>query len=498
MITHALVPSIRNNSLVDIEISGGNISRIATAGDIEPGDHEVLDVDGRVVMPGLWDEHVHFSLWALHRRRHSLQAATSAQEAADIMAEAIRQAKARGDHDPVIVGTGYRDGLWPDAKTTALLDAATGDTPVVLLSVDVHSCWVNTATLRAFGVVGHDEDGVLREQECFELTGRISDVDDLTMDQWALDAAEAAAARGVVGIVDLEMRYNPEDWRRRVQASGGRYPLRIDAGVYLENLDRAISEGLKTGTPIAPGVVMGPFKIITDGSLNTRTAHVCEPYLGVPGTEFGAMNYPLDELESVLVKASQAGLSLAVHAIGDQANAIILDMMERNKLRGRIEHAQLVKAEDFVRFGALGIVASVQPEQAVDDRDVTDVYWADRVHRTFALKTLKDSGATLVMGSDAPVAPLDPWVTIAAAVTRTRDGREPWQAQESLTITEAIDASARTRLEVGQPADLIALDANPYWLAEALAHDPAKLSDVLREMPVALTLVAGQQTHSTL
>ena len=498
MITNALVPGLRQTSLVDIEISGGVITTIAPAGESAPGDHEVRDVDGRVVMPGLWDEHVHFSLWALHRRRHSLQGASSAKEAAEIMAQAIREAKARGDRDPVIVGTGYRDGLWPDEKTTAILDAATGDTPVVLLSVDVHSCWVNTATLRAFGVVGHDVDGVLREQECFELTGRISDVDDLTMDQWALDAAEAAATRGVVGIVDLEMRYNPEDWRRRVASSGGRYPLLVEAGVYLDNVDRAIAEGLKTGMPIAPGVVMGPFKIITDGSLNTRTAHVCEPYLGVEGAEFGAMNYPLDELEGVLVKASKAGLSLAVHAIGDQANTIILDMMEKNNLGGRIEHAQLVRVEDFPRFGALGIVASVQPEQAVDDRDVTDVYWADRVHRTFALKTLKDSGATLVMGSDAPVAPLDPWVTIAAAVTRTRDGREPWQPQESLTITEAIDASVRTSLEVGQPANLIALDANPYWLAEALASDPAKLSDALRDMPVALTLVAGEQTHSTL
>lgn len=498
MLTNALTHATQNSGLVDIEISGGVIAAIAPAGQIAPGDHEVVDLDGRMVMPGLWDEHVHFSLWALHRRRPSLQKAQSAKEAAEIMAEAIREQKARGSLDPVVVGTGYRDGLWPDEKTTAVLDAVTGDTPVVLLSVDVHSCWVNTATLRAFDVRGHDVDGVLREQECFELTGRISDVDDETMDQWAYDAAEAAARRGVVGIVDLEMRYNPEDWRRRVLARGGRYPLRVDAGVYLDNLDRAISEGLTSGRELAPGIVMGPFKIITDGSLNTRTAHVCEPYLGVDGQEFGAMNYPLDDLEHTLVKASKAGLSLAVHAIGDRANRIILDMMEKHTLTGRIEHAQLVQEEDFSRFGALGIVASVQPEQAVDDRDVTDVYWADRVERAFALKTLLDSGATLVMGSDAPVAPLDPWVTIAAAVTRTRDGREPWQPQESLTLEQAIDASARCRIEVGQPADLIAVDANPYWLGEALAHDPAKLSDALREMPVALTLIAGDTTHSTL
>lgn len=498
LLTNAQIRRSPSSGLVDIEIVDGLIAKIEPAGGIDRGNHEVIDLDGRVVMPGLWDEHVHFSLWALHRRRHSLSGATSAAEAAHIMATAIAEAKSAGKLDDVVVGTGYRDGLWPDEKTTAVLDAATGDQPVVVLSVDVHSCWVNTATLKKFGVVGHDHDGVLREQECFELTGRISEVDDSTMDTWALDAAKAAATRGVVGVVDLEMRYNPEDWRRRVAEYGKPYPLRVDTGVYLDNLDRAIAEGLRSGMELAPQIVMGPFKIITDGSLNTRTAHVCDPYLGVEGDQRGAMNYPLDQLEEVLVRASGAGLALAVHAIGDQANAIILDIMEKHALSGRIEHAQLVKREDFSRFGRLGIVASVQPEQAVDDRDVTDAYWADRVDRAFALKTLQESGARLVMGSDAPVAPLDPWVTIAAAVTRTRDGREPWQPQECISLDDAVSASVRTTIDVGQPADLIALDADPDWLERALASDVPKLSDALRDMSVALTIVAGNETHRAL
>lgn len=498
LVTNALIRGTRSGALSDIEITDGVISGIGPAGSIAPGDHEVIDLDGRVVMPGLWDEHVHFSLWALHRRRFSLSHATSAAEAANILAANIAEAKSRGALDEVVVGTGYRDGLWPDEKTTALLDAVTGDQPVVLMSVDVHSCWVNTATLTKFGVTGHDRDGVLREQECFELTGRLSDVDDATMDGWALDAAKAAATRGVVGVVDLEMRYNPDDWRRRVAQHGHPYPIRVDTGVYLEYLERAISEGLRSGMELAPQIVMGPFKIITDGSLNTRTAHVCDPYLGVEGDQRGAMNYPLDQLEQVLVRASSSGLSLAVHAIGDQANAIILDMMERHGLSGRIEHAQLVKREDFSRFGRLGIVASVQPEQAVDDRDVTDSYWADRVDRAFALKTLQESGARLIMGSDAPVAPLDPWVTIAAAVTRTRDGRESWQPQECISLDDAIRASVRNSIEVGQPADLIALDADPDWLNRALSADAPTLSDALREMTVALTVVAGHQTHHAL
>ena len=103
--------------------------------------------------------------------------------------------------------------------------------PVILISVDVHSAWVNTATLRHFGISGHTKDGVITEREWFDLARRANDHDNETLDQWALDAARHAASRGVVGIVDLEMRYNAPDWIRRAQSCGGRYPLRVESGV---------------------------------------------------------------------------------------------------------------------------------------------------------------------------------------------------------------------------------------------------------------------------
>jgi len=497
VLAHARVRG-STQELVDILIEDGIISKIVPAGLIDVSDRTVVDLDGRILIPGLWDEHVHFTLWAQHRRRTNLHGARSATEAARMMGEAIAQARLAGTLDSVVVGAGYRDGLWPDDKTTALLDRETGDVPTVLLSVDVHSLWANTAALRKFGVNGHDLDGVVEEQDCFSLTGAIQQVDDGLLDGWVLDAALAAASRGVVGIVDFEMRDNPSDWRRRVARRGGSYPLKVEAGVYLEFLDKAIAEGLSSGMNLAPGITMGPFKIITDGSLNTRTAHVCEPYLGIPGEEYGAMNFPVDEIEKILIRADKAGFDLAVHAIGDEANRIIVDAMERNALSGRIEHAQLLRAEEFPQFSRLGIVASVQPEQAVDDRDVTDVYWADRVDRAFAFRTLVDHGARLVMGSDAPVAPLDPFITIAAAVTRTRDGREPWQPQEALSFEQALAFSTRTRIAVGEPADVVALDADPDWLLDALAANPAQQSDALRTMPVALTMVAGEITHQAM
>lgn len=484
--------------LVDIVMEGGSITHIVPAGTAVVADHEVIDVEERVVLPGLWDEHVHFTLWAQHRRRVSLTGATSAAEAAQIMGEAVASHLASSAPDPVVVGAGYRDGLWSDLKTTSLLDEMTGDTPVILISVDVHSAWVNTATLRHFGIRGHDVDGVITEREWFDLARRANDVDTAILDQWAMDAAHHAASRGVVGIVDLEMRYNSTDWVRRAQATGGHYPLRVEAGVYPDDLDRAIEDGLHSGQELAPGITVGPFKIITDGSLNTRTAHCVEPYLTVSPPEYGAMNFPPAEIAEILTKAHSAGFWLAVHAIGDEANRIILDIFDKHDLKGRIEHAQLVREEDFPRFAKLGITASVQPEHAVDDRDVTDVYWADRSARAFALRRLVDSGANLVLGSDAPVSPLDPWVSIAAAVTRTRDGREPWHHEQALTLEEAISFSHRSSLEVSQPADLAVLDADPRWLMDALGGDMAKVSDALRNMPVALTVCAGAVTHREL
>lgn len=496
MITRATMAGDTKRQLLDIVIDGDVITQVAPSGSLPTEGHEIVDADGRVVMPGLWDEHVHFGLWAQHRRRIDLSAATSAKQAGEIMAAALALRTESLVPGEVVVAAGYRDGLWPDQKTTALLDSYTGDTPVLLLSVDVHSCWVNSATLGMFGVTGHDDYGVLEEQECFTLTGAVSNVPSDVLDQWTLEAAHAAAARGVVGIVDLDMAYNSVEWVRRAAALEGNYPLLVEAGVYPDHLERAIADGLHTGLALAPGISVGPFKIITDGSLNTRTAHCVEPYLGVSGEVRGGMNFGLDEIERVLLRAHNSGFGLAVHAIGDEANRLILDVMEKHQLPGRIEHAQLVLEDDFARFARMGIIASVQPEHAVDDRDVTDVYWADRSSRAFALRTMLDHGVRLIFGSDAPVAPLDPWVAIAAAVTRTRDGREAWHPEQSLSLDGALRASTRSSIEPGQPADIVLLDADPYWLVEACGSDVAKASDALRAMPVWMTLRRGEITHS--
>ena len=460
--------------LVDLRVSEGRVAAVTRAGGSVPADDGRLDAGGRWVLPGLWDEHVHFDHWASSRRRIDLSGAGSAAEAAAIVA---RTAPAG---DGLVVGRSFRDALWPDAPDRALLDATFPARPVVLVSADLHCCWLNSAALARFDHPDHPT-GLLLEGEGFAVLRRLDEAEPEEGDAWALEAGGAAAARGVVGVHDLEMGFNLDGWRRRMAA--GFDLLRVESGIYADGLDRAEREGLHTGLAIAPLLTVGRFKTITDGSLGTRTAYCVDPY---PGThDHGLLTVPPEQLREQLRRAAAIGLEPAVHAIGDEANRLALDAMIELGTRGRIEHAQLLLDPDVARFAAAGIEASIQPEHAMDDRDIADRYWAGRTRRGFLIRSLLDAGVRVRFGSDAPVAPLDPWAAIAAAVLRSRDGRDPWHPEQAVSAAEALRCSTRTRVAVGEPADLVLVDADPLG-------DPA----ALRTMPVAATLLGGRVTHA--
>ena len=472
------------SALVDVTLAGSVISAIEPAGSsLVAG--EVVDLDGRWLSPGLWDNHVHASQWALVQKRLDVAASTSARHAADLIAAAVQRGTAAGATP--FVAFGFRDGLWTDAPNLADLDGATGGIPTVVVSNDLHSVWLNSAALELYGHRGHPT-GLLREDPAFEITRRLGQVADDVLDAWVIEAGEHAASRGVVGIVDLEMDWNLDNWSRRRAA--GADSLRVEFGIYSQHLERAIELGLHTGQPIDDLLSVGRFKVLTDGSLNTRTAYCYDEFPGLEGQEHshGMLTVSPDELLPLMRLAAGAGIEPTVHAIGDHANTLALDAFATIGIGGRIEHAQLVAAADFPRFAALGVEASVQPEHAMDDRDIADKYWSGRTDRTFALRSLVDAGATLAFGSDAPVAPLDPWVTISAAVGRSRDGREPWHPEQRLTAAEALSFSVRSSVAVGEIADLVVTELDPL----------ATSADELRAMPVAATLLGGRFTHTSL
>lgn len=466
---------------VDIHLADGQIVDIAPAGAL-PRRGTVVDAEGGWLLPGLWDHHVHTVQWALAARRVDLEGTTSAREAAALMGTA-----AVGD-DGRRVGSGFRDALWPDAPSLSLLDEATGDVPTYLINADVHSVWLNSAALRREQMSA--DDGILREEPAFEVSRRLNALDPDLADVAVDIALRAAAARGIVGVVDLDMAWNAEAWHRRLER--GFNATRISFGVYASSLERAIAAGLQTGDALdAAGLVrMGPFKVITDGSLGTRTAACSRHYPDADG-DFGVLTVPPGQLTALMERATGAGIACAVHAIGDVAGSHALDAFAATGATGTIEHAQLVAHADIPRFARLGVAASVQPSHAVDDRDVAEEFWAGQTAIAYPLRELHDAGANLLFGSDAPVARLDPWATLADAVFRTRGARAPWRPHQRLDAATALAASTAggshtgADLAPGGLADLVVVDRDPL-----ASDEPA-----LRRTVVGATILAGRLTH---
>jgi predicted amidohydrolase YtcJ len=212
-----------------------------------------------------------------------------------------------------------------------------------------------------------------------------------------------------------------------------------------------------------------------------------------------------EQLAEIIRRGLQAGLPVAVHAIGDLANREALDAFEETRpewqplgLRHRIEHAQVLAPEDLPRFAELGIAASVQFSHAPSDRDLADRFWGAKTGGAYAYRSLRDSGALLANGSDAPIEELDPWAGICAGVLRTIDDRSAWHPEQRLTLDEALAATTvnpawlardehrRGKLIPGFLADLVVLDRDPYEL------EPEQLPEV----NVVATMLGGRWTHN--
>lgn len=478
---------------VDIRMVGGTVTEVSRR--ITPTADEVLiDAAGRWVIPGLWDAHVHLAQWAQASDRLDVSGTAGPAEVVRRVGAAVARL-AGAPTDRLVLGGGFRSAAWSEQPTVAALDAVTGERRVVLVSGDGHNGWLNSAALRFFGV--SERAGALDENEWFPIFARLADLPEVRagLDEAYRRAVAAAAAAGVVGIGDMEFGAGYRDWPARFAA--GVDQLRVRTAIYPEGLEEVIAAGLRSGQPLPGGhglLEMGPLKIISDGSLNTRTASCCEPYAAADLEQpYGKQNYSLEELTGLLRRAHDRGLEIALHAIGDAAARTALDAFAATGARGAIEHAQLMRADDIHRMGRLGIRASVQPAHLLDDREVTQRYWPDRADRCFPLQSLISAGVTLALGSDAPVAPLDPWLAMAAAVHRGADGQEPWNPAEALTAAQALAASTdgQATIAPGSRADLVLLEEDPL----AAVGDSAATAQHLRRLRVAATLVAGRPTH---
>lgn len=453
-----------------------------------------LDGAGRWALPGLWDHHVHATQWGLARTRLDTSAATDVATAQAIVRRALAD-------DPVpatgvLVAYGHRTATWLRQPTVADLDAVSTQVPLVLISGDAHHGWLNTPALRLLGAPA--TTGVVEEWDWFPVYDR------LTLLPGAREVAEAgvvralreALTRGVVGITDLEFGRPWEQWQHREEEGMPRVRARV--GVYPDGLDDVLAAGLRTGDVVSGTrglVTMGPFKVISDGSLSTRTAWCCEPYadgarLPLP---HGAANLDADQLADLVGRAHAGGLRAAVHAIGDAAVRQALEVFGKTGATGSIEHAQLVALEDLDLWSRLPVNASVQPAHLLDDRPATEQCWPDRADRTFVLRALLDRGIEVVLGSDAPVSRLDPWLAMAAAVHRGPVDGESWHAEQAISVQEALACSVdRQRLAPGGRGDVVLVDHNPLAGDEQPTQERARR---LLSTVVSATVVDAQVAH---
>lgn len=482
---------------------------------------KTIDAQGKSVLPGFIDAHVHFSSGGGEISSVHLRDASTPQEFARRIGE---QAKKLGKGEWMLGGT-WDHELWGGKPLPShdWVDSQTPDTPVFVSRYDGHMAMANALALRLAGVtrdtqdppggtIVRDKDGNptgLLKDAAMSLIYRVvpppSEEQLLRMIYAAMDEARRV---GVTGIHDIS---STEDVRAyQTLEARGELTLRIYSITPLPQWQAPATAGIRAGFG-NDWIHLGALKGFADGSLGSTTALFEKPYDDAPETSGlpNEMMLPEGNMLKMALGADKAGLQLAVHAIGDKANRIMLDIYaevaKQNGARGdrrwRIEHAQHLRPEDFARFGQLAVIASVQPYHAIDDgRWAEKRIGHERAKTTYAFRTFLDRGVRLAFGSDWTVAPLDPMLGLYAAVTRaTLDGRNPggWFPEQKLTLEEAIEAytmgsafaefreKEKGSLRVGKLADVVVLDSDLFAMAQEKIKDAA----------VRYTIVGGKVVY---
>jgi predicted amidohydrolase YtcJ len=516
-----------------VAIMGGRVAAVGTDADAEawtrPGT-QVIDLGGRLALPGLIDSHVHFLVYALRRHQVSLDGVSDWDE----VLRRIRAGVERVQPGEWVLGWGWNQFKWGDGRLPGRvdLDDLAPDHPVALTRTDGHAWWVNSLALELAQVTAQTPDppnsrierdahgeptGILLEGNAIDLIRRhIPEPDRATVDRVMRETMAAANRLGLTGIHDQRFDGESSAWFHGFQRlrHGGELTLRVHANIAKDRLADAVRLGVESGFG-DDRLWIGHLKLFADGTMGSRTALMFEPFEGEPDNR-GVAVTPADEIWQIATQASVAGIPLSIHAIGDRAVSDVLDVFTElqhhasaqsgptsQAIPHRIEHVQLIRPADLPRLAQLGVVASVQPVHILDDWHVADRVWGPRARYAYAFRSLLDHGTQLAFGSDAPVASLNPLLGIQAAVTRQgRDGEpaDGWYPQERLTVAEAIHGYT-----VG-PARLAGKDDRQGSISPGKWADLVVLARNLFEIPpdeiaateVALTVFDGQVVYQAM
>ena len=480
-----------------------------------------VDAHGQLLLPGFNDAHVHLLDGGVELDSVQLNDASSVEEFA-------RRIGAFAATRPS--GEWLLQGNWDETKwspvtlpTRQVIDAVSGGHPVALWRYDGHVVVGNSRALALAGITAATPDvpgGVIVRDAAGEPTGVLKDAATSLLER-VIPAPTPAQRRK---IIERAMREAAALGVTSVQAMSTDYPTiaalsdllqegKLTLRVYAVPAISTVEDQAQLGIGRAFGsslLRIGALKAFADGSLGARTAYFFAPFDDQPDNRglLSADMQPLSKMRDWMMRADAANLQLCTHAIGDAGISAILDIYQdietahgQRDRRWRIEHAQHMAARDFDRFAKLGVIASVQPYHAIDDgRWAEGRIGHDRSSRTYAFKSFLNHGVRLALGTDWPVAPLDPMLTLYAATTRaTLDGKHPggWFPEQKLSAQEAISAYTmgsayaefqehdKGSIEPGKLADFVLLNADVLKI-------PA---EKIRNVRVQKTWVGGVEVY---
>jgi len=521
-VVHTMDP---NQPLAEaIAIYGNRIMAVGSTKDIRKlaaANTRVVDAKKKLVMPGFNDAHTHFMNGGFQLSSVDLRDANSPKE----FAERIKTFAAKLPKGRWITGGDWDHERWPETKlpTRELIDSLTPDTPVFVNRLDGHMALANSLALRLAGVTKQTLDPpggvIVRDPKTGEPTGVLKDaaqsfvwkvISPSTFEEKLAAgraATDYAAKLGVTSIQDVSAGTDVGIYQTLLDR--GELKTRVYAVSPLPAWERLANTGVRAhfGSEM---LRIGGLKAFADGSLGSTTALFYEPYRDDPSTSgiAGDEMYPEGAMLERVRQADKAGLQVMIHAIGDRANDLILTIFEQvekengdRDRRFRIEHAQHLRPQDIPRFARDKVIASMQPYHAIDDgRWAEKRIGKERAKTTYAFRSLLDAGATLAFGTDWTVAPLNPLLSVYAAVTRrTLDGKNSkgWVPEQKISVEEAVRAytvgsayaefqeTVKGSLTVGKLADFVMLSQDIFKI------DPKEIENV----KVLLTVVDGRTVY---
>ena len=505
---------------VALAISYGRVVALGSDAEIRRLAHaetDLINLDGRTVLPGLTDAHLHWEAQSRALRNVDVFELPNKAQAVERVRERAAQSAAGG----WISGQGWAQDMWADRAFPSKddLDAVAPHNPVFLSAKSGHAGWVNSKALEVAGITDATSDpdggqvmrdadgaatGILLETAMDLVSDKLPNPTGEQLAEMMAEAQERALRCGITMIHDFD---EPSCLAAlQILRERGALSLRVLKQINQQWLEAALASGIRRGFG-DDWIRIGALKLFADGALGPKTALMFEPYEG-EANNYGMALVDKEEMVEYVSRASAFGLPSSVHAIGDKAVHDVLDVFEsvrreeaergepRNSRRHRIEHVQIIHPSDAGRLAQLDVIASMQPIHATSDMVTADRYWGARCAYAYNPRLQIDRGARVAFGSDAPVEPLNPFLGIHAAVTRQRNGHPVggWYPDARISLHEALLGFTQGaayaagmedrlgKLSEGYLADMIVLDRDIY------AAEP----DEIPQLKVLGTMVDGE------